>query len=121
MTNIKVLIIQALLLFCAQTAIANNIRVQFDEITVEEVKAVLSKMRLGKTCGDDWSSCRRLPMCLNDLLGGASPTPKSWGMNRIVVLFKKGDAAEPCNHRPMSILPVLYKAFSGVLLGRVRQ
>jgi hypothetical protein len=34
-------------------------------------------------------------------------------------LYKKGDATLPKNYRPIAILPVLCKLFSGVLLGRI--
>ena len=45
--------------------------------------------------------------------------PATWSVSRLVVLFKKGDATLPKNYRPIAIIPVLSKLFSGVLLNRI--
>ena len=45
--------------------------------------------------------------------------PSVWTLTRLVVLYKKGDATLPNNYRPIAIIPVLCKLFSGVLLARV--
>ena len=38
-----------------------------------------------------------------------------------MVIFKKGDPAFPSNYRPIAVLPVMYKLFATVLLGRIRR
>ena len=48
-----------------------------------------------------------------DLLRGDASTPASW---RSIILFKKGDVNLPKNYRPITILPVLCKIFSKLLL-----
>ena len=44
--------------------------------------------------------------------------PCSWKNASVVILHKKGDTAEIKNYRPISLLPVMYKVFSQVLLQR---
>jgi len=36
-------------------------------------------------------------------------------------LFKEGDRQDPANYRPVSILPILYKLFSRIVHGRVKE
>eukprot|EP00973_Karenia_brevis_P062318 8666900-Karenia_brevis.AAC.1 len=54
------------------------------------------------------------------LLRGDADVPEAWFVNKLVVLFKKGDAQLPKNYRPISVIPVLAKLFSIILLNRVR-
>ena len=52
------------------------------------------------------------------LLGGYDP--ECWKETRLKVLYKKGDPQVLDNHRPISILAILYKLFSRVLQERVK-
>jgi len=54
------------------------------------------------------------------LLNGDAKPHAEWRISKIVVLFKKGDAALPKNDRPIAIIPVLCKLYSSVLLRRIR-
>eukprot|EP00973_Karenia_brevis_P018272 2508732-Karenia_brevis.AAC.1 len=45
--------------------------------------------------------------------------PQAWREALIKVVFKKGDVRLPENYRPICVLPILYKIFSRVLLGRI--
>ena len=56
----------------------------------------------------------------NDTLSGHE-LPPSWRTSKLIVLFKKGDPTLPGNYRPIAILPILYKLFSRMLCGRLRQ
>ena len=56
---------------------------------------------------------------LTDMLHGAADVSAVWCISLLIVLYKKGDASLPKNHRPIAIIPVLCKLFSGVLLGRI--
>ena len=56
----------------------------------------------------------------NDILSTAT-TPAAWKHSRVKVLFKKGDAKMPENYRPITLLPILYKLFSRLILSRVRE
>jgi hypothetical protein len=57
----------------------------------------------------------------SDLLSGKRPPPEQWRSTKIIVLFKKGDVSLPKNYRPIAIIPVLCKLFSGVVLLRIKQ
>jgi len=56
----------------------------------------------------------------SDVLKVDAETPESWKQTRMKVLFKKGDPRQAENYRPISILPIIYKLFSKVLCGKVR-
>ena len=47
--------------------------------------------------------------------------PEYWKKSSIRVLFKKGDRKSPENYRPICIIPILYKLFSKVLAGRIKE
>ena len=56
-----------------------------------------------------------------DILKGRVAVAGYWKETRLKVLFKKGDAEMPENYRPISLLSILYKLFSKVVCGRVRE
>ena len=37
---------------------------------------------------------------------------RSWKIAEVTPVLKSGDSEEPCNHRPISLLPVLSKCLS---------
>eukprot|EP00973_Karenia_brevis_P058488 8145814-Karenia_brevis.AAC.1 len=94
----------------------------------EEIKRAAKKMAK-KKAGDD----RRLVIemiqnggpklfsmladLFTDILEGEPPD--YWKSTKIRVLFKKGDAQDPANYRPIAMLPILYKLFARVLCGRI--
>ena len=55
-----------------------------------------------------------------DILHGSVEVPAVWCKSRLVIMFKKGDATLPKNYRPIAIIPVLCKLFSGILLARCK-
>ena len=103
---------------------------QVGDITREEVRAVFQKMRKGKAADKSGLTLEMFLHGSEDLVQmiaalftailrpNASP-PKVWKENAVKVIFKKGDASLPENYRPICILPILYKVFSRVLLGRI--
>lgn len=99
-------------------------------VTPAEVIAAMKKLRSGKSCGDDGLYAEMLKTdhvglitlianIFTDILQGAVEMPGTWCISRLVVLYKKGDATLPKNYRPIAIIPVLCKLFSGILLGRI--
>ena len=104
------------------------------DVDVAEVKAqmmrFLKKMKAGKSCADDGlvaemlqnsseTFLEMLALLFSDLLSGRGGIPEEWKCSRLMVLYKKGDARLPHNYRPIMILPVLSKLFSGILLERM--
>ncbi|WKY00653.1 hypothetical protein Q1695_015017 [Nippostrongylus brasiliensis] len=45
--------------------------------------------------------------------------PDQWRNSRTVILHKKGDRDDPRNYRPISLLSVLYKLFTKIILTRI--
>lgn len=100
-------------------------------VTALEVGLVVKKLKNGRTSGDDKLLAEMLKTghagllqaiasIFTDILHGACEIPASWNISRLVVLCKKGDAAFPKNYRPIAIISVLNKLFSGVILARVK-
>eukprot|EP00959_Pyramimonas_sp_CCMP1952_P005197 109261-Pyramimonas_sp.AAC.1 len=56
----------------------------------------------------------------SDILHPNAELPEYWRHSRLKVLFKKGDPKSVDNYRPIAILPILYKLFSRVVLGRIK-
>jgi len=48
-------------------------------------------------------------------------TPVQWHMARVAAIFKKGAHDDPANYRPISLLCVVYKLFTSVLLQRLKR
>ena len=55
----------------------------------------------------------------NTILTGNMEPPASWSHSVISVIHKSGDATQPQNYRPISIIPMLYKLFSKLLYRRL--
>ena len=47
--------------------------------------------------------------------------PDSWRAARTVPIYKKGDTSDFSNFRPISLLPTMYKIFSGILSQRINR
>jgi hypothetical protein len=101
-----------------------------DTIEPSEIRGALKKLRAGRVCGDDGLYAEILKthheglitliaQMFTDILHGTCEVPASWTVSRLVVLYKKGDASLPKNYRPIAIISVLSKLFSGVLLARI--
>ena len=101
-----------------------------NEITFDEIKKAISKLKNGKAAGLDnvtndyiKGSCSELlpvyHMLFNTVLdSGVLPT--SWLNGYIIPLYKnKGDTANPENYRPITILSCLGKVFTAILNERL--
>ena len=56
----------------------------------------------------------------NDVMEPNAVTPQEWRTTVIKVLFKDGDPKLPSNYRPISIIPILYKLLSRLIMNRIR-
>eukprot|EP00959_Pyramimonas_sp_CCMP1952_P387191 8114655-Pyramimonas_sp.AAC.1 len=95
-----------------------------------DFEACIRNMKRNKACAEDGIIVEMLKDSGSDmvdvitdvfckLLNGDAKSPAEWRTSKIVVLFKKGDAALPNNYRPRAIIPVLCKLYSSVLLRRI--
>ena len=102
-----------------------------EPFTMEELTREMKTLKGGKSadcsgivaemlkCPSEALSHALLELYNSLLLSQALP-PESWRRSTISVIFKDGDAQLPKNYRPISILSILYKLFSRLLLGRVK-
>ena len=98
--------------------------------SVKELKDQLAFMKKGKAADQGGLVVEMLQLASDDLLGSIAAlfdevlfsceAPCEWKKSRISVLFKKGDPKMPGNYRPITLLPILYKLFSRLVLHRIR-
>ena len=100
-------------------------------VSPEEVADVLKKMKNNKTAAEDGLVAEMLKAggdallqtiadIFTELLCNRMGTPESWRRSRLTVLFKAGDRQVPKNYRPITIIPVLSKLYSMVILQRIQ-
>ena len=100
-------------------------------VIVDELKMALNRLKGGRTGADDGLVAEMLKTGHSDLietiaafftdvLAGKLEPPEEWKVARLSVIFKKGDARDARNYRPISIIPVMAKLFSVVLYCRMR-
>ena len=100
-------------------------------ILPSEVRVAIKRLKRGKAPGEDNITTAVLQdggepiikaltqlsnRCLSD-----GRVPSSWKSASVVLIHKKGDTADIKNYRPISLLPVIYKVFSHILLQRMLQ
>merc|ERR1712002_206763 len=108
-----------------------NVRIQM-EVSVEDVKRAVKKLKKGKTPGVDGITSEMLrfggegvlewltrvcKVCLND-----GRVPRDWQRAVVVPLYKgKGDRGDCKNYRGISLLSIPGKVYGRVLIDRVRE
>ena len=99
-------------------------------VTMEEVRAALKDMKGNKTAAEDGlvaemlkaggqSLIETLADVFTELLCDRLEMPGTWRKSRLTVLFKTGDRQMPKNYRPITIIPVLSKLYSMILLRKI--
>lgn len=102
---------------------------ELPEISTQELEQALKNMKNGKTPGQDkitaemvkiggHSLQKAVLLLLNKCLQEGM-IPDAWTDAEVVILFKKGDAAEVENYRPISLLSTLYKLLSKIVTSRL--
>ena len=99
------------------------------EITGEEVMCAVSKLKGGKSVGNDeitTEMIKNMPESMfkifTNLLNAMYSTshyPTSWKQTIILPIFKKGDPTIPDNYRGISITSILSKVFMSILTDRL--
>ena len=115
----------------AEISTLDSNRAALPSITLQELRATIAKAKKNRACADDGlamemlqelpdSALTLLAMLLTDVLRATARPPSSWQVSRLTVLLKKGDAKLPKNYRPIAVIPALSKAYSMIVLARVR-
>ena len=100
-------------------------------ILPSEVRVAIKRLKRGKAPGEDNITTavlqdgeepiiKALTQLFNRCLSDRR-VPSSWKNASVVLIHKKGDTADIRNYRPISLLPVIYKVFSHILLQRMLQ
>jgi len=113
-------------------ALGATLPVMTSQFTIDELRAALKKLAIGKAPGSD-----KIPPEFWKVLAGSEPAtiellnmcqacwaqkkiPSQWRVATVVLLYKKGDASLPENYRPISLLPVGYKVLAMMLQRRLQ-
>ncbi len=97
---------------------------EFKELSDYDVAVLMRELRPSTSCGVDGLSSRILKAADPSLLQplkfilnlslAKSSFPEDWKVGCVTPLFKEGDASNPSNYRPISILPALGKILERV-------
>jgi len=100
-----------------------------DSITREEVRESIRRLHRGKAEGCDGISAEVLKeggetmiLCLHylcSLVFKAAEVPMDWLRGVVVPLYKDGDRRVPLNYRPITLLSLVGKVYTGVLCARL--
>jgi hypothetical protein len=100
-----------------------------DDITIDEVKKAIRKLKSGKAPGLDEVSTDFLKATENIIspfltklfnhLFNTGTFPQDWCKSVIIPLFKKGDMNLPGNYRGISLLSCISKVFTSILNNRL--
>ena len=61
-----------------------------------------------------------MALTFSDLLSGRLVHPTAWKQSRLSIFVKNGDCHLLKNYRPISIIPVMAKLYSIILLARIQ-
>ena len=94
-----------------------------------EVEASIKRLKRNKAPGEDnitggilQDGGDAMIQILTDLFNTClhhQQVPKAWKNALVVLIHKKGNTSDFKNYRPISLLPIMYKVFSNILLQRM--
>ena len=105
-----------------------DVAIEDGQISRAELDEALKKTRRGKQPGPDgiqadaWIALDRGRDVLRDFYNecwAQNQIPEEWRTSRVVGIFKKGDAGDPANYRPISLLQTGYKIYARMLARRL--
>jgi exonuclease III len=115
----------------AEEPVSERPSVHDREFSMEEVKFFLEKLSNGRATGGDGippeflkyggdGMVSALHKMFNWILE-VGHTPEQWGKALVVLLYKKGDTADPGNYRGISLLDVVGKVFTRLVAKRIEE
>ena len=97
----------------------------------QTITLTIKHMKNTDSCGSDGISLRyikdSLPVivpyltCIINTSIATGIFPAPWKHSIVVPIFKSGNANEPCNYRPISLLPILSKVIEKVVSSQLTQ
>ena len=90
-----------------------------------EVEALIKKLDHSKAPGEDnitggviqeFGSCSQPSHSTLQQMSSTAPSSKAWQNTMMVLLHKRGSISDIKNYRPISLLTIIYKVFSHILL-----
>ncbi|CAD6191521.1 unnamed protein product [Caenorhabditis auriculariae] len=121
-------------LFKSNTTVARTLSPTPEDepaILAEEVVYAIRKLKIGTSAGPDNITTELLKSggdALNNLLAKHFSTylkeasiPVQWKISKTILIPKKGDVSDLNNFRPISLLSVVYKLFTKVILNRLEK
>ena len=107
-----------------------NPKLEQGEVTLEDVHRAVKKLKRRKASGPDEiptefflalhaDNMRELATIFSSWITTGEPISEI--LARVILIFKKGDATLPENHRPISLLNTVYKIFAKIIHFRVSE
>lgn len=101
-----------------------------EDFTTREIEHAMQNMKNGKAPGPDNLTTdvlkcggavviEALTKLFNKILRQKQQLPSVWNNANVIILFKKGDAKDLKNYRPISLLSHTYKLFTKILTNRI--
>ena len=102
-----------------------------DQISEPEVKAAIANLKRGRACGPDAFPAEYWHVLVDDLAilkwltalfnkcWDEGRVPHDWELAYVVALHNKGRVDDFESHRPISLISVVYKAFTSLVLRRI--
>ena len=93
--------------------------------TIGEVRNLLRKLNVRKATGLDKIPCKLLQLAADFVAPSLTKIyqrsiitvifPSEWKLARVTPIFKKGKMNNPCNYRPISVIPTVAKIFEKIV------
>ena len=107
--------------------------VDMNPITLTELRTAARKLKVGKSPGPDEKPIEYWKVVLNNassvganwllsfcnMVWSRKVVPDEWHLQRVTLIYKKGDPADCNNYRPICLLQAAYKLFAMILLQRL--
>jgi len=117
--------------FSMEPILCSNLAFDVGPITLKELREVIKKFKRRKAPGPDNVpievfkemddvNLERILDILNSWWT-QEEVPEDLLQSRVVLIFKKGDAGDMSNYRPISLLTSLYKIFASILQRRIAE